>query len=87
MKNTTIKISELEAFLADRSYGYRAAADMTVAELIEFAKTISYNPEGPNADKKSGWAYARDIEELCGMYDARHARSIRLEPYPAPEVD
>lgn len=85
--NTTIKISELEAFLADRSCGYRAAADITVAELIEFAKTISHNPEGPNADKKPGWAYAREIEDLCAMYDTRHAKSIRLEPYPAPEAD
>lgn len=84
MNNGTIKIAELEAFIANRSLGYRPARDLTVAELIEFAKTISYNPEGPNADQKPGWAYARDIEALCAMYDKQHANSYRLQPYPAP---
>jgi len=86
MNHHTIKIEELEAFIADRRFGYRDARELTVSELIEFAQTISYNPEGPSADKKPGWAYARDIEELCAMYDARHANSFRMQPYPTVEA-
>lgn len=84
MNNGTIKIAELEAFIANRSLGYRPARDLTVAELIDYAKGISYGAEGPNADQKPGWAYAKDIEALCTMYDAEHAKRLRLEPYPAP---
>lgn len=87
MRNPTIKIEELQAFIDDRRYGYQDAHDITVSELIEFVKTISYNPEGPDADKKPGWAHARDIEALCDMYNKRHARDIRLQPYPEPEID